>query len=202
MSVISDFELRMSNLGEPRCKSKTRNSTFDIPPILKGTGGFTLIEIILVCVLIGVIASVIIPPLYQGAQSFTVSETRGDLTSQARQAATRMIRELRNVQKEANNTPNITAAAATSITFVDVLDNTITFSLSGSTLQRNSNPLVEQVSSLQFRYFNGSNAELTPPLSATDMDNVRRVMLTLTLAEGGLTVAVTEQTFLRELTGL
>jgi prepilin-type N-terminal cleavage/methylation domain-containing protein len=168
----------------------------------RGSAGFTLIEIVIVCVLIGVIAAVMIPPLQQGAQSFTVSETRSDLTSQARQASTRMIRELRNIQKEPNNTPNITAANATSITFVDVLDSTITFSLSGSTLQRNSNPLVEQVSSLQFRYFNGSNAELTPPLSATDMDNVRRIMVTLTLAEGSLSVSVTEQTYLREMTGL
>ncbi len=172
-------------------------------PFRKGIEGFSLIEIVVVCVLIGIIAAVIIPPLHQGVQSFAVTETRGDLTSQARQAATRMIRELRNIQKEPNNTPNITAANATSITFVDVLDNTITFSLSGSTLQRNSNALVDQVSSLQFRYFNGSNAELTTlPLSATDRDNVRRIMMTLTLAEGSLTVSLTEQTFLRELTGL
>lgn len=168
----------------------------------KGNEGFTLIEIIVVCVLIGIIAAVIIPPLHQGVQSYAVTETRGDLTSQARQAATRMIRELRNIQKEANNTPNISTANATSITFVDVLDNTITFSLSGSTVQRNSNPLVEQVSSLQFRYFNGTNAELTTlPLSATDRDNVRRIMVTLTLAEGSLTVSVTEQAYLRELSG-
>jgi type II secretory pathway pseudopilin PulG len=159
-------------------------------------------EIIVVCVLIGIIAAVLIPPLHQGVQSFAVTETRGDLTSQARQAATRMIRELRNIQKEADNTPNITGATATSLTFVDVLDNTITFSLSGSTVQRNSNALVEQVSSLQFRYFNGSNAELTTlPLSATDRDNVRRIMVTLTLAEGSLTVSVTEQAYLRELSG-
>jgi hypothetical protein len=113
-----------------------------------------------------------------------------------------MIRELRNIQKEGDNTPNISSANATSITFVDVLDNTITFSLSGSTVQRNSNALVEQVSSLQFRYFNGSNAELTTlPLSATDRNNVRRIMVTLTLAEGSLTVSVTEQAYLRELSG-
>ena len=171
-------------------------------PLRKGIEGFTLIEIVVVCVLIGIIAAVIIPPLHQGVQSFAVTETRGDLTSQARQAATRMIRELRNIQKEADNTPNITGATATSLTFVDVLDNTITFSVSGSTVQRNSNPLVAQVSSLQFRYFNGSNAELTTlPLSATDRNNVRRIMVTLTLAEGSLTVSVTEQAYLRELSG-
>src|SRR3990170_2499140 len=180
-------------------------------PFRKGIEGFSLIEIVVVCVLIGIIAAVIIPPLHQGVQSFAVTEARGDLTSQARQAATRMIRELRNIQKKADNTPNITTGAnATSITFVDVLDNTITFSLwasgscspTGNTVQRNSNPLVAQVSSLQFRYFNGSNAELTTlPLSATDRNNVRRIMVTLTLAEGSLTVSVTEQAYLRELSG-
>jgi len=178
---------------------------------VRGIDGFSLMEIIVVCVLIGIIAAVLIPPLHQGVQSFAVTETRGDLTSQARQAATRMIRELRNIQKEGDNTPNISSANATSITFVDVLDNTITFCLwasgscspTGNTVQRNSNPLVEQVSSLQFRYFNGSNAELTTlPLSATDRNNVRRIMVTLTLAEGSLTVSVTEQAYLRELTGL
>jgi len=179
-------------------------------PFRKGIEGFSLIEIVVVCVLIGIIAAVIIPPLHQGVQSFAVTEARGDLTSQARQAATRMIRELRNIQKKADNTPNITAANAASITFVDVLDNTITFSLSGSTLQRNSNALVDQVSSLQFRYFNGSNTELPVPLSAPDLapasvddvDDIRRIMVTLTLAEGSLTVSVTEQAYLRELTGL
>ena len=193
-------------------KFEIRNSKFEIPRIAKGIEGFSLIEIVVVCVLIGIIAAVIIPPLHQGVQSFAVTETRGDLTSQGRQAATRMIRELRNIQKEANNTPYIMTAAASSIRFFDVLDNDITFSLSGSTVQRNSNALVEQVSNLQFRYFNASNAELTPPLStfppppASDadphVDNVRRIMVTLTLAEGSLTVSVTEQAFLRELTGL
>ena len=166
----------------------------------KGNAGFSLMEIIVVCVLIGIIAAVLIPPLHQGVQSFAVTETRGDLTSQARQAATRLVRELRNIQKKADNTPNITTGAnATSITFVDVLDNTITFSLSGSTVQRNSNPLAAQVSSLQFRYFDVNNLELTGGFTP---DNVRRIMVTLTLAEAGQTVSVTEQAFLREMSGL
>ena len=170
-----------------------------------GTGneGFTLMEIILVLVLIGIMAAVLVPTLQEGVQSYTVTETRGDLTAQARQAATRMIRELRNIQKEADNTPNISSANVTTVTFVDVLDNTITFNLSGGTVQRNSNALVEQVSNLSFRYFDATNAELTSlPLNATDRNNVRRILVVLTLADGGLTVLVTEQAYLRELTGL
>ncbi|MGH7380607.1 MAG: type II secretion system protein [Candidatus Methylomirabilales bacterium] len=167
---------------------------------VRGIEGFSLIEILMVCVLIGVIAAVIIPPLHQGVQSFTAGETRSDLTSQARQAATRMARELRNIQKEGDNTPYISSANATSITFVDVLDNpATTFSLSGSTVQRNSNPLVGQVSTLQFRYFDVNNLELT---GAFTPNNVRRIMVTLTLTEQGQTVSVTEQAFLREMTGL
>jgi len=170
-----------------------------------GTGneGFTLMEIILVLVLIGIMAGVLVPTLQEGVQSYTVTETRGDLTAQARQAATRMVRELRNIQKEADNTPNISSANVTTVTFVDVLDNTITFNLSGGTVQRNSDALVEQVSNLSFRYFNATNAELTSlPLNATDRNNVRRILVVLTLADGSLTVLVTEQAYLRELTGL
>ncbi|MFQ5847805.1 MAG: type II secretion system protein [Candidatus Methylomirabilales bacterium] len=169
---------------------------------MKRAEGFSLIEVILVILLVGILAAVLIPPFRQSVQSYSAVETRGDLNSQAREAVTRMIRELRNIQKEADNTPNITAADAASITFVDVLDNTITFSLAGSAVQRGSDSLVDNVSSLQFRYFDGSNAELTTlPLSAADRDNVRRIMLVLTLAEGDQTILMTEQAFLRELTG-
>jgi len=205
----SKFEIRNSKSHRPAA-SHVEPSSASRHRFVRGSAGFSLMEIVVVCVLIGIIAAVIIPPLHQGVQSFAVTETRGDLTSQARQAATRMIRELRNIQKEGDNTPNISSANATSITFADVLDNTITFCLwasgscspTGNTVQRNSNPLVEQVSGLQFRYFNGSNVELTTlPLSATDRNNVRRIMVTLTLAEGSLTVSVTEQAYLRELSG-
>jgi prepilin-type N-terminal cleavage/methylation domain-containing protein len=164
--------------------------------------GFTLIEIVLVTLLIAVLASILIPALHQGFEGYANLETRGDLISQARDAAGRMIREVRSIQKEADNTPNITTANASSLTFVDVQGTTISFSLSSGTVQRNTDDLVDNVSTLQFRYFNGSNSELTSlPLSAADRDNVRRIMLTLTLGERDQTVSVTEQAYLRELAG-
>ena len=167
-----------------------------------GTRGFTLIEIILVTLLVGILAGMLIPPLQQGVQSYSAIKTWGKLTSQGREATNRMAREMRNIQKKANNGPNISSANATSITFVDAWNNTITFALSGETVQRNTDTLVDQVSDLQFRYFNGSNTELTPPLSGAELDNVRRILLVLTLAEGGKTLSMTGQAFVRDLTGV
>ncbi len=159
-------------------------------------------EIILVTLLVGILAAMLIPPLKQGIQIYSAHETRSDLTSQARDAATRMIREMRNIQKEADNTPNLTTADDDNITFVDVLGNTITFALTGTTVDRNADDLVDNVSTLQFRYFNGSNTELTTvPLSAANRDTVRRILLTLTLAEGDKDVTVNEQAYIRELAG-
>jgi len=154
-------------------KFEFRNSKFEIPQSIKGTGGFTLIEIILVTLLVGILAGMLIPPLQQGVQSYSAIKTWGNLTSQGREATNRMAREMRNIQKKA-----------------------------GETVQRNTDTLVDQVSGLQFRYFNGSNAELTPPLSGADLDNVRRILLVLTLAEGGKTLSMTGQVFVRDLTGV
>ncbi len=170
--------------------------------LVTGREGFSLIEVVLVLLLVGVLAAILINPLRQGVQGYVATEARADLTSQARQATNRMVREMRNIQKEADNTPNITVANATSITFVDVLDNTISFSLSGSAVQRNADTLADKISGLQFRYFDGSNTELSPPLSVADRDNVRRILLVLTLQDKGETVVVANQAFLRELTGL
>lgn len=179
-----------------------RNSQFAIrnSPAIGGEG-FTLIELVLVTLVIGLLAGILVPLLQQGIQGYTAIETRGDLTSQAREATDRMVREMRNIQKKANNAPNISSASSTSITFVDAWTNTITFALSGSTVQRNANTLVDQVSGLQFRYFNGTNTELIPPLSGADLDSVRRIHLVLTLAQGGETLSVTGQAFVRDLTG-
>ncbi len=169
---------------------------------VRGKEGFSLIEVILVMVLVGILAAILIPPLNLGVQGYSSIETRGHLAAQAREAATRMVRELRNIQKEGDNTPNITSADASSITFVDVSDNTITFALSGPAVNRNADTLVDNVSSLQFRYFDGSNTELTSlPLSGADRDSVRRILVVLMLAEGSEIISLTDQAYLQGLTG-
>jgi prepilin-type N-terminal cleavage/methylation domain-containing protein len=183
---------------------------------VKGKEGFTIIELVLVLVIIAVLAGILIEPLRQGIQSYVGIETRADLTSQAREATMRMVRELRNIQREADNTPNIVCdivgdeATVSRIRFLDVKNNDIKFYLSGTNVQRMDmdtsadNILVDQVSSLQFRYFDGSNAELTPSpqLSEAQCNNVRRILVILTMQRDAETVTMTGQAFVRDLRGL
>jgi prepilin-type N-terminal cleavage/methylation domain-containing protein len=184
-------------------KSEIRNSKSAIRRFLKGSGGFTLIEIVVVLVIVGVLAAILIEPFRQAVKSYVGIDTRSDLTSQARDATTRITREIRNIQKKANNTPNITSADTTSITFVDNQGTTISFSLSGNTVLRDTNILADKVSSLEFRYFTGDNTPLTTfPLSPADLDAVRRILVILAMQEGTEAVTMTGQAFLRDLRGL
>ncbi|MFQ5839308.1 MAG: prepilin-type N-terminal cleavage/methylation domain-containing protein [Candidatus Methylomirabilales bacterium] len=170
---------------------------------MRGQQGLTLLEVILVLVLILLLVGILAPALRKAAQSFGSVETRAGLTVQARGAVHRIVREVRNTQKKPNNAPNITTADTATITFVDVLDNIVTFSLAGSTVQRGGDVLADNVAGLQFRYFDGSNAELTPlPLNAVNRDNVRRILVILTLQDRGQTTTLSGQVFLRDLTGL
>ena len=193
---------RSSDFGElSRAVIGHRSREWRTP--VKGKEGYTLIEIILVLVIIGVLAGILIEPFRLGVKSYIGIETRADLTSQAREATVRIVREMRNIQKKANDKPNITSADATSITFADNEGITISFSLSGSTVLRDTNILADKVSSLDFRYFKGDNTALTTfPLSAADLDDVRRILVILTMQENTETVTMTGQAFLRDLRGL
>ncbi len=56
--------------------------------------GFTLIEVIMAIVLIGIVATVVAMTVYQGARAFGQAGARGDLTEEARLAIDRMSKEL------------------------------------------------------------------------------------------------------------
>ncbi len=176
---------------------------------VKGKEGYTLIEIVLVIVIIAVLAGILIEPFRQGVKSYIGIETRADLTSQAREATTRIVREMRNIQKKANDMANITSADATSITFVDNRGVTIRYYFSAGVVRREDinlaadNILADKVLSLDLRYFDKDNTALTTfPLSPADLDAVRRILVILTMQENTETVAMTGQAFLRELRGL
>lgn len=90
-----------------------------------GERGFTLIELMMSIVLMGIVASTIGFIIYQGARSFQVLDTRNDLVSKGTLATERISRELRLVRCAtagascAAQASDITSMTATEIRFVN-----------------------------------------------------------------------------------
>lgn len=58
---------------------------------------------------------------------------------------------------------------------------TVTYSLNGTTLERNGNPLVDYITALTFTYFDSAgNAIATPITTTTNLSNIRVVQVSLT----------------------
>lgn len=123
--------------------------------------GWTLVEAVVVIVIVGVILSVGALVINKGFQAYFGGR---DITSsdwQARLAFERMTRELRVIRSRGEITTPI--ATGSSIAFTDIFAQAISYSLSGTSLLRNGQPLADNVSSLQFSYLqsNGQTAATT-----------------------------------------
>lgn len=110
--------------------------------------GFSLVELIVVIVLVGILAALGSQMLGHTVQSFAFSRdvTKGDW--QARVALERLTRDLRMARAPTE----LVIVPATAITFSDTDGNNVSYSLSGSSLMRNTQPLADGISGLAFTY--------------------------------------------------
>lgn len=167
---------------------------------MNNSRGFTLIELVLVIILIGIIAGVIALPLLEGTKGWFQATTRETITESGRVAMERMMREIRNTGRKADNTPCISSAASSTFTFSDINGdltncNSTTFSLSGANIQRNGINLSDNVQSLTFSYYDANNA---PTAVAA---NVRRVVIEIVSTRGGETVRKYSEVYLANMRG-
>lgn len=130
--------------------------------------GFTLVEVILVIVLLGIIAAVGAQIMGAGLQSYVAARDSLGVDAQARLALERMTRELRAVRSPAG----LTLAPSNEVTFVDADGATVRYCLAmvggcpGTTagdLMRNGQPLASGVSGLSFSYSDRNGAPTADP---------------------------------------
>jgi prepilin-type N-terminal cleavage/methylation domain-containing protein len=140
---------------------------------MKKLQGFTLIEVIIVIVLMGILGGAIAPFIYSLSQIVIVEYSLGGVNTQTRVAMERMSRELRVIR---SNTSTDLTAGASSISFNTINGDAISFSLSSTNLMRNSQILASNVSDITFTYYDSSGATTA---TVTDMKFIR-VDLTLT----------------------
>lgn len=170
-----------------------------------------MIEAILVIVILGVLAVIIGLPLIQGSLAWTEVSTRKDATQFVRLGMDRMVRELRNTQRLANNTPNVAEVTTgpTCIHFTDILGNLILYNLNGTSLNRatggtcasptSANSLVSNVTSFTITCYSNANAVISP--CSGNLSAIRRLLLQLVVTEGVEAVEFDSQVTFRDLMG-
>lgn len=161
--------------------------------------GFTLIEMIIVIVLISILLGTGIPLLTNLSKSFQFAIGRKDLSESAGAALRRMNREIRRLK----NAKNAVTATSSTYRFIDIDNNDIQYSLSGTTLQRTINsstsPLAENVTSLSFVYY-GYNSDpedddtpITTPIVSPSSTDIYRIEINITMNNSGNTIYYTTQ---------
>lgn len=154
--------------------------------------GFTLVEMILSILLVGLVGAVMAPMIYQGSQGAIVGQKLATLDWSARESIERLDREL-----YAMRVLNITTANATTLTFTSNTAETVTFSYDAGNqrILRNSDVVANNVSSFTFSYYDSSGT-VTAVLA-----NIYYVTITATFTvDGQVSPTYTTTTFIRVLT--
>jgi prepilin-type N-terminal cleavage/methylation domain-containing protein len=135
--------------------------------IARHARGFTLIEVIITLVIAGVLATIGATLMSSGFRSYFLGRELAQDAAQGTLALERMTRDLRAVRSAAD----LTTIGASTISFVDVDGNTITYALSAGSVTRSQNggtaqPVAANVSSLAFTYLQ-NDGQTTAASSAT-----------------------------------
>lgn len=118
---------------------------------IKNKKGFSLIEMMVVVIILGLIVLGLVAFFTGGAKSWVAGQSQLKAQREARQAMDRMVREIREADYI------YSTSISSQIDFNTPFDGPISYSLSGSgDLKRGSNLMINNVQSLAFTYFDNS----------------------------------------------
>lgn len=124
---------------------------------MKGEKGFTLVELILAIVIVGIIAIAITAAFVPTMKVSVTVDTRKEALQGGRIAMERMLREIREARA-------ISAGfTATSLTFTNAAGSTISYVVSGTSLQRNGTDLTCCVDTITLTYLKKDGSTATAP---------------------------------------
>ncbi|MBU1727391.1 MAG: prepilin-type N-terminal cleavage/methylation domain-containing protein [Candidatus Omnitrophica bacterium] len=152
--------------------------------------GFSLIEIVIVLVVVGVLTVMTVPFITSIFDAWLTNKTERDLIFSARSAMNMMTREIRQVK----NLTNINTFTATEFDFYNTDDARIDYKQSGTQLLRNSDEVTDKLKAsggLNFTYLDANNT-----VTGTKAD-IRLVRIRLILESGIDNVTVENMARLR-----
>ena len=151
---------------------------------------FTLIELVIVIVIVGITAGMAVPTVLHSVDSWLLVKEERDLLANSRVSLNRMVREIRQIK----DTDSITTFTSGQFAFVDIDDNAIDFSQSGNQLLRNSDVLTRRLKTsggLTFTYLDSDD------IVTADKNDVYIVRINLVLESNNVEVDVRSAVNLR-----
>lgn len=133
---------------------------------VKNQKGFSLIEMMVVVVILGLIVLGLVTFFTGGAKSWVAGQSQLKAQREARQAIDRMVREIREGKNvKINSTSN-------SILFITPFDGSpdIQYHLNNGTLYRNNNTIVDNVLNLYFTYFDNNGEQIFDDTTGEPID--------------------------------
>mgnify|MGYP000851080253 CR=1 FL=1 len=143
---------------------------------------YTLVEMVLVIVIIGIVAGIAVPLMLEVGDAWSLSSKAYDRAAlQAVVITGRMSKEIRQLR----DARSLVTATNSQLTFFNTNNTNITYSSSGSLLMRNNDVLAENVASFSFTYYNDTNATIaTPVVGLGNVTDIRRVEVKYSLSAG------------------
>ena len=156
--------------------------------------GFSLVEMVVSIVVLGVLAAVTAPVFTSSMRVYVESDAHLTTLSKARYATERIARELREVRYDtANSRYDFGAITATSLVFTKQDATTVTVAAAGANVNLRyvppniTAPLTDELSALNFLYCTALQTPQILPGCTADATNVASVVVSLTLTNRGAT---------------
>lgn len=142
--------------------------------------GFSLIEMMIVVGVLGLITLGLVTFFMGGTKSWVAGQSQLEAQRNARQAMDRMVREIREGKKLLSSSDRDTIIINFPSSFGK---NDVTYQLNGIIIDREvnstSNPVIDNVQSLAFNYFDSSDLEVTLPLTVETASKISKVHIDL-----------------------
>ena len=123
---------------------------------LRNQSGFTFSELIVVVVLIGIVAGITGSMLAWGVDMFDFISHRKDVLQSARFGMEIMVKDFRSIKSPGD----IPSANSTGLSFYNSNDQFISFNFDNGVLLRDNRPLIEDLTSCDFTYYDVNGADL------------------------------------------